>query len=41
VTGTIRVAFTAWEIRGPAGYGFFGSLADHGVAEFLLTLHRM
>jgi len=41
VTGTIPVAFTAWDIRGPAGYGFFGSLADHGVAEFLLTLHRV
>jgi polyisoprenoid-binding protein YceI len=41
VTGTIPVAFTAWDIRGPAGYGFFGSLADHGAAEFLLTLHRV
>ena len=41
VTGTIRVAFTAWDIRGPAGYGFSGSLADHRVAEFLLILHQV
>jgi deazaflavin-dependent oxidoreductase (nitroreductase family) len=24
----------------PAGYGLLSSLADHGVAEFLITLHR-
>ena len=28
----------AWGIKGPAGLGFLGSLADHGTAEFLLTL---
>jgi F420H(2)-dependent quinone reductase len=40
VAGTIPVAFSAWDIKGPAGYGLLGSLADHGVAEFLITLHR-
>jgi len=39
--GTIPVAFSGWDIAGPAGYGLLGSLADHGVAEFLLTLHRV
>ncbi len=38
--GTIPVTFAAWHIKGPAGYGPFGSLADHGTAEFLLVLHR-
>jgi polyisoprenoid-binding protein YceI len=38
--GTIPVAFPAWGINGPGGFGFLGSLANHGVAEFLLTLHR-
>jgi polyisoprenoid-binding protein YceI len=36
--GSIPVAFPAWDIQGPAGYGFLGSLADRGTAEFLLTL---
>jgi hypothetical protein len=27
-----------WGIKEPAGFGFLGSLADHGTAEFLLTL---
>jgi polyisoprenoid-binding protein YceI len=40
VAGSIPVAFSAWGIKGPAGFGFVGSLADHGVAEFLLTLHQ-
>jgi polyisoprenoid-binding protein YceI len=40
VTGTIPVAFSAWGITGPAGFGLLGSLANHGVAEFLLTLHQ-
>lgn len=40
VAGTIPVAFSAWDIKGPGGYGFLGSLADHGVAEFLLILHQ-
>lgn len=38
--GSIPVAFSRWDIEGPAGFGFLGSLADHGVAEFLLVLHR-
>jgi len=38
VAGSIPVAFSAWGITGPGGYGFFGSLANHGVAEFLLIL---
>jgi polyisoprenoid-binding protein YceI len=40
VAGSIPIAFSAWGITGPKGYGFFGSLAHHGVAEFLLVLHR-
>jgi len=38
--GSIPVAFPGWGITGPAGYGPAGSLANHGVAEFLLVLHR-
>jgi hypothetical protein len=38
--GSIPVAFSAWGIRGPAGFSFIGSLANHGVAEFLIVLHR-
>ncbi len=38
--GSIPVAFASWGIKGPQGYGFLGSLANHGVAEFLLVLHR-
>jgi polyisoprenoid-binding protein YceI len=38
--GSIPVAFARWGIQGPGGAGFFGSLADHGSAEFLLILHR-
>jgi polyisoprenoid-binding protein YceI len=40
VAGSIPVAFSGWDITGPAGAGFLGSLADHGVAEFRLTLDR-
>ena len=40
ITGTIPVAFSRWDIKGPGDLGFIGSLADHGVAEFLLTLHH-
>lgn len=40
VAGSIPVAFAAWGIKGPAAFGFLGSLADHGTAEFLLTLRR-
>ena len=40
VTGSIPVTFADYGITGPTGYGGLGSLADHGVAEFLLVLHR-
>jgi polyisoprenoid-binding protein YceI len=38
--GSIPVTFSAWRITTPAGYSFLGSLADHGVAEFLVLLRR-
>lgn len=38
--GSIPVPFAEWGIKAPAGFGLFGSLAAHGVAEFLLILHR-
>jgi hypothetical protein len=38
--GSIPVAFSDWGIQGPRGYGFIGSLANHGFAEFLVVLHR-
>lgn len=39
--GTIAVQFARWGIKQPAGFGFVGSLADHGSAEFLFILvHR-
>jgi polyisoprenoid-binding protein YceI len=38
VAGSFPVAFTDYAIAGPKGYGALGSLADHGVAEFLLIL---
>jgi len=38
--GHIPVAFSRWGIQGPQGFGFLGSLANRGVAEFLLVLHR-
>ena len=40
VAGSIPVAFSRWGIKGPGGLGFLGSLADRGVAEFVLTLHQ-
>jgi polyisoprenoid-binding protein YceI len=40
VAGSIPIAFGDWGIKGPKSYGFLASLADHGVAEFLLVLHR-
>jgi polyisoprenoid-binding protein YceI len=40
LAGSIPVAFRGWAIRGPKGYGFLGSLADHGIAEFLLILRH-
>jgi polyisoprenoid-binding protein YceI len=40
VAGTVPVALADYGIARPTGYGAFGSLADHGVAEFLLVLRR-
>jgi hypothetical protein len=37
---SIPITFSSWDIRGPSGYGLLGSLANHGVAEFLLILRR-
>lgn len=36
--GSLLVAFADFGIKGPRGYGFFGSLASDGTAEFLLIL---
>jgi len=40
VAGSIPVVLADWGIRAPAGFGFLGSLASHGSAEFLLILRR-
>jgi polyisoprenoid-binding protein YceI len=40
VTGSIPVSFSDWGITQPQGYGALGSLANHGVAEFLVVLQR-
>ncbi len=39
LAGSIPVQFAAWGIKGPGGFGFLASLADHGVAEFSVILH--
>lgn len=36
--GSLPVAFSDFRIAGPRGYGFLGSLASNGTAEFLLIL---
>jgi len=36
--GSLPVAFADFGIKGPQGYGAFGSLASNGTAEFLLIL---
>jgi polyisoprenoid-binding protein YceI len=36
--GSLPVAFGDFGIKGPRGYGFLGSLAGDGTAEFLLVL---
>ena len=36
--GSLPVAFADFHIAGPAGYGFLGSLASRGTAEFFLIL---
>ncbi|GAA3448882.1 YceI family protein [Dactylosporangium matsuzakiense] len=38
VAGSVPVAFADFDLAAPQGYGAFGSLADHGTAEFLLLL---
>ena len=36
--GSLPVSFSDFRITGPSGYGFLGSLANNGTAEFLLIL---
>jgi polyisoprenoid-binding protein YceI len=36
--GSLPVTFSSFHIKGPGGYGFLGSLASDGTAEFLLVL---
>jgi hypothetical protein len=36
--GSLPVTFADFGIKGPHGYGVFGSLASNGIAEFLLIL---
>lgn len=36
--GSLPVAFSGFRIAGPGGFGFLGSLASNGTAEFLLIL---
>lgn len=38
--GAIPVSLARWDIQQPAGFGFLGSLANRGEAEFRLVLHR-
>ncbi len=38
--GAIPVSFARWDIKQPAGFGFVGSLASDGDAEFSLVLRR-
>jgi hypothetical protein len=38
IAGSIPVTFSRWGTEPPAGSGILGSLADHGIAEFLLVL---
>jgi hypothetical protein len=41
VAGSIPVSFATWHISQPTGFGWLGSVADHGTAEFLLILRRV
>ena len=36
--GSLPVTFSGFHVTGPGGYGFLGSLASDGTAEFLLAL---
>ncbi len=38
--GLTAVSFSRWRITQPHGFGFLGSLASHGDAEFRLILRR-
>lgn len=38
--GSIPVTFRQWDIAQPPGFGWFGSLANRGTAEFRLILGR-
>jgi polyisoprenoid-binding protein YceI len=38
--GSIPITFAPWHIAQPTGFGFLGSLASRGTAEFLVVLHR-
>ncbi len=40
VAGSIPITFSDWRIKEPRNFGFLASLADHGVAEFLVVLRR-
>jgi polyisoprenoid-binding protein YceI len=40
VSGSVPIQFSEWAIQRPAGAGFLGSLANNGVAEFLLYLQH-
>jgi polyisoprenoid-binding protein YceI len=40
VAGSMPVRFATWHITQPDGFGWLGSLADHGTAEFRLILRR-
>jgi YceI-like domain len=40
IAGSIPVVLADWGIRAPAGFGFLGSLAGSGSAEFLLILRH-
>jgi polyisoprenoid-binding protein YceI len=38
-TGSVSILFATWGIKAPS-YGALGSVADHGVVEFLAVFHR-
>jgi polyisoprenoid-binding protein YceI len=38
--GSLPVTFATWRVSQPQGFGFLGSLASNGTAEFLLILRR-
>jgi len=40
IAGRVPVAFKDYGLSEPSGYGPIGSLADHGVAEFVLLLRH-